>query len=298
MATQTPSVRGIPADDITPQTLHFGNIPIRTFARNGQTWFLARDVCAALGIARHKAATQPLDAKLRCTIRLDTGKSGRKHAIAINASGLSALIQPCPRVQGRRLLRWVDRMAGEQMPPLAATQPATAPSAPQPFRRICTYDDLSFTLRNAEGERIQWFVPPRINSWHEHYGIGEIWFSEVVELARCNPEQAYDAMRFAGPEMSRYWLQGHPDGFFASMARWALAGILANRREPELPFDLPCLGHAPLEGLDSMRAAAAPPCPLPAAVQQAIDQQAWQEAAECQRHYYERRRKDLMARHH
>ena len=47
MATQTPSVRGIPADDTTPQTLHFGDIPIRTFRRNGVTWFMAR-MCAQL----------------------------------------------------------------------------------------------------------------------------------------------------------------------------------------------------------------------------------------------------------
>ena len=32
MATQTPSVRGIPADDITPKTLHFSDTPIRTFS--------------------------------------------------------------------------------------------------------------------------------------------------------------------------------------------------------------------------------------------------------------------------
>nr|WP_312378579.1 hypothetical protein [Delftia acidovorans] len=59
--------------------------------------------------------------------------------------------------------------------------------APQVLRRIRTCDDLSFTRRNAKGERIQWFAPPRVNSGHEHHGIGEIWFSEVMELARHNP---------------------------------------------------------------------------------------------------------------
>lgn len=62
-------------------------------------------------------------------------------------------------------------------------------------------------------------------------------------------------------------------------------------------FELPCLGFAPLEGMDAMLATAAPPRPLPDHVQETIDRQAWQEAAECQRHYYERRRRDLMARH-
>lgn len=40
MALRFPS-RAVPADDITPQTFHFGHTPIRTFPRNGVTWFLA-----------------------------------------------------------------------------------------------------------------------------------------------------------------------------------------------------------------------------------------------------------------
>ncbi|WP_239009408.1 hypothetical protein [Delftia lacustris] len=199
-----------------------------------------------------------------------------------------------------KVLASMDASAKDRKPKYKAKHPPQSlipGPAPKVLRRIRTCDDLSFTRRNAKGERIQWFVPPRVNSGHEHYGIGEIWFSEVVELARHNPRHAYDAMRFAGPEMARYWNHGHPDGFFDRMARWALGAILANAQEPMLPFELPCLGFAPLEGMDAMLATAVPPRPLPDQVQEAIDRQAWQEAAECQRHYYERRRRDLMARH-
>ncbi|MDR3014218.1 Bro-N domain-containing protein [Delftia acidovorans] len=317
MATQTPSVRGIPADGITPQTFHFGHNPIRTFPGNGVTWLLAKDVCTALGISRHKVATGQLDEDQRCTVRL-SGESGRKPrreaVVAISVEGLHALIQASPSPEAKRFRRWVkDRVLAsmDASAKVSKTKRKARPGhdamhppqslipgpAPKVLRRIRTCDDLSFTRRNAKGERIQWFVPPRVNSGHEHYGIGEIWFSEVVELARHNPRHAYDAMRFAGPEMARYWNHGHPDGFFDRMARWALGAILANAQEPMLPFELPCLGFAPLEGMEAMLATAAPPRPLPDHVQEAIDRQAWQEAAECQRHYYERRRRDLMARH-
>lgn len=311
MALQSPSVRGIPADGITPQTFHFGDIPIRTFPGNGVTWLLAKDVCTALGISRHKVATGQLDEDQRCTVRLsgESGRKPRREAVtAISVEGLHALIQASPSPEAKRFRRWVkhkvlasmDASAKDRKPKYKAKHPPQSlipGPAPKVLRRIRTCDDLSFTRRNAKGERIQWFVPPRVNSGHEHYGIGEIWFSEVVELARHNPRHAYDAMRFAGPEMARYWNHGHPDGFFDRMARWALGAILANAQEPALPFELPCLGFAPLEGMDAMLAAAVPPRPLPDHVQEAIDRQAWQEAAECQRHYYERRRRDLMARH-
>ena len=233
---------------------------------------------------------------------------------AISVDGLHALTQASPSPEAKRFRRWVKHKVLASMDASAKvskTKRKTKPGhdakhppqslipgpAPKVLRRIRTCDDLSFTRRNAKGERIQWFVPPRVNSGHEHYGIGEIWFSEVVELARHNPRHAYDAMRFAGPEMARYWNHGHPDGFFDRMARWALGAILANAQEPALPFELPCLGFAPLEGMEAMLATAAAPRPLPEHVQEAIDRQAWQEAAECQRHYYERRRRDLMARH-
>ncbi|WP_310637405.1 BRO-N domain-containing protein [Delftia acidovorans] len=310
MALRSPS-RAVPADDITPQTLHFGDIPIRTFPRNGVTWLFAKDVCTALGISRHKVATGQLDEDQRCTVRLsgESGRKPRREAVtAISVEGLHALIQASPSPEAKRFRRWVkhkvlasmDASAKDRRPKYKAKHPpqSLVPSpAPKVLRRIRTCDDLSFTRRNAKGERIQWFVPPRVNSGHEHYGIGEIWFSEVVELARHNPRHAYDAMRFAGPEMARYWNHGHPDGFFDRMARWALGAILANAQEPALPFELPCLGFAPLEGMEAMLATAAAPRPLPDHVQETIDRQAWQEAAECQRHYYERRRRDLMARH-
>lgn len=268
-------------------------------------------MCTALGISRHKLATGKLAEDQRCTVRLasEPGRKPRREAVAaVSADGLHALIQASPSSEAKRFRRWVkdkvlasmDASAKDRKPKYKAKHPPQSlipGPAPKVLRRIRTCDDLSFTRRNAQGERIQWFVPPRVNSGHEHYGIGEIWFSEVVELARHNPRHAYDAMRFAGPEMARYWNHGHPDGFFDRMARWALGAILANAQEPALPFELPCLGFAPLEGMEAMLATAVPPRPLPDHVQEAIDRQAWQEAAECQRHYYERRRRDLMARH-
>jgi len=310
MALRFPS-RAVPADDIPPQTFHFGDTPIRAFSKNGVTWFLAEDVCTALGISRHKLATGKLDEDQRCTVRLasEPGRKPRREAVtAISVDGLHALTQASPSPEAKRFRRWVkdkvlasmDASAKDRKPKYKAKHPPQSlipGPAPKVLRCIRTCDDLSFTRRNAKGERIQWFVPPRVNSGHEHYGIGEIWFSEVVELARHNPRHAYDAMRFAGPEMARYWNHGHPDGFFDRMARWALGAILANAQEPALPFELPCLGFAPLEGMEAMLATAAAPRPLPDHVQEAIDRQAWQEAAECQRHYYERRRRDLMARH-
>ena len=311
-AHQTAS-NGVITND-TPQTFNFDHLPVRTFNKDGEVWFVAADVCAALEIANPRDAVSRLDDDERSTVvttdsRSKGGATQRREIIAISESGLYALVMTSRKEEAKRFKRWVTH---DVLPAIRTTgkyeakpgrgrravrqQSTQVPLLPAP-RSIRSRDDLSFTKRNAEGRMLNWFMPDRNNNWHEHYGIGEIWFSEIVELARHNPKEAYHAMRFAGPELTRYWNHGHPDGFFDRMARWAMAAILANPTEPQLPFDLPCLGIPPREGMDFHLAAAVPRQPLTPAEQDAIDKQAWQEAAECQRHCYEHRRYDLMARH-
>lgn len=177
---------------------------------------------------------------------------------------------------------------------LAPEQPKHLATLPAP-RKIRSRDDLSFTQRDAEGRLINWHMPHRANNWHEHYGIGEIWFSELIELARHDPREGYHAMKYAGEDMVRYWNNGHVSGFFDRMAQWALTAILNIPDGPRLPFTPPKLGIPPREGMEHYLAAAVPRQPLTPDEQEAIDAQAWQEAAEVQRHWFQLRRQQLLA---
>ncbi|HEN7340364.1 TPA: Bro-N domain-containing protein [Serratia marcescens] len=309
MANQNLPADGVISSDTTPKTFNFENLPVRTINRNGEVWFVAADVCAALEIGNPRQAVTRLDDDERDTFGIIDALGRQQETVVISESGLYALVMTSRKEEAKRFKRWVTH---DVLPAIRTTgkyeakpgrgrravrqQSTQVPLLPAP-RSIRSRDDLSFTKRDAEGRMLNWFMPSRGNNWHEHYGIGEIWFSEIVELARHNPKEAYHAMRFAGPELTRYWNHGHPAGFFDRMARWAMAAILANPTEPQLPFDLPCLGIPPREGMDFHLAAAVPRQPLTPAEQDAIDKQAWQEAAECQRHCYEHRRYDLMARH-
>ncbi len=309
MANQNLPADGVISSDTTPKTFNFENLPVRTINRNGEVWFVAADVCAALEIGNPRQAVTRLDDDERDTFGIIDALGRQQETVVISESGLYALVMTSRKEEAKRFKRWVTH---DVLPAIRTTgkyeakpgrgrravrqHSAQVPLLPAPCS-IRSRDDLSFTKRDAEGRMLNWFMPDRSNNWHEHYGIGEIWFSEIVELARHNPKEAYHTMRFAGPELTRYWNHGHPDGFFDRMARWAMAAILANPTEPQLPFDLPCLGIPPREGMDFHLAAAVPRQPLTPAEQDAIDKQAWQEAAECQRHCYEHRRYDLMARH-
>lgn len=135
-------------------------------------------------------------------------------------------------------------------------QPATATRhrrLPSGKCRIRSRNDLSFTRRDASGRLINWMLPQRAGEWHEHYGIGESWFDEVVQLARHDPEEAYTALRMAGPLLLPYMNFGHAEGFFNRMAQWAIAAMLSGAPEPSLPFKLPALGDEPHPGLQFYR---------------------------------------------
>ncbi|CAM4094612.1 hypothetical protein KESI111651_02365 [Kerstersia similis] len=141
--------------------------------------------------------------------------------------------------------------------------PAKALDMPVANRQIRSRDDLSFTRRDAGGRLINWMVPQRAGEWHAHYGIGENWFDEIVQLARHDPEEAYTALRMAGPLLLPYMNFGHAEGFFNSMAQWAVAGILtAQGQDPALPFKLPSLGDTVHPGMPFYRQSS-PDTPAP-----------------------------------
>lgn len=81
---------------------------------------------------------------------------------------------------------------------------------------------------------------------------------------------------------------------FDRMAQWALTAILNTPDGPRLPFTPPNLGIPPREGMEHYLAAAVPHQPLTPEEQEAVDAQAWQEAAEVQRHWFQLRRQQLL----
>lgn len=109
--------------------------------------------------------------------------------------------------------------------------------------------DLSFTQKDEQGRMLNWFIPSRPGNWHEHYGIGQAWFDEIVELARVNPREAYDALRFAGPALTQYVNWGHAEGFVEAFARYAIAAMVQGK-PLQLPFAPSDLGTPPPHGLD------------------------------------------------
>lgn len=84
----------------------FESTPIRIEDRNGQPWFVAADICAALDIAKHRDAVGRLDDDERGLLIVDT-PGGPQEVAAINESGLYALIMRSRKDAAKRFRKWV-----------------------------------------------------------------------------------------------------------------------------------------------------------------------------------------------
>lgn len=91
------------------QVFNYGeneNAPIRVQVINGETWFVAKDVCNNLGIEHHRDALTRLDNDERGSVLLDT-LGGCQKVTAVNESGLYSLVFQSRKPGAKKFRKWV-----------------------------------------------------------------------------------------------------------------------------------------------------------------------------------------------
>lgn len=110
-------------------TFNFNGHPIRVIVRDGEPWFVATDVCAALGYANtSKAVGDHLDDDERASAmvqRTHNDSLGVPTNI-ISESGLYALVLRSRKPEARKFAKWVT---GEVLPSIRRTGSYTKPAA-------------------------------------------------------------------------------------------------------------------------------------------------------------------------
>jgi prophage antirepressor-like protein len=116
---------------------NFGEHSVRVIMRNGEPWFVASDVCAALDYANPSdAVATHLDDDERMTIANGESHSGKRGGsrlmVIINESGLYALVLRSRKPEARKFAKWVT---SEVLPSIRKTGSYTkrkALPAPEP----------------------------------------------------------------------------------------------------------------------------------------------------------------------
>ena len=94
--------------NIEIQTFNFHNSPLRTLTdKNGEPWFIAKDVCNVLGLNNVGQALARLDDDEKSSITLNDGTPGTPNKAIVSESGLYSLILASRKPEAREFQRWV-----------------------------------------------------------------------------------------------------------------------------------------------------------------------------------------------
>jgi prophage antirepressor-like protein len=156
----------------SPTPFNFGRHAVRVVVRKGAPWFVATDVCCALGYVNpRKAVADHLDADEKGVTTGDT-LGGAQTLTIISESGLYALVLRSRKPEARRFAKWVT---GEVLPAIRKTGSyAPAPAAPL-----------------AEGTRVLMQVGPdgrMVSSEVLAPGTLVCSWERLLQALRCSPD--------------------------------------------------------------------------------------------------------------
>lgn len=109
------------ADTVSTFTFHLSDsasFTVRAMLRDGEPWFVAADVCAALDLGNTTRALERLDADEQALSSIQGISRGNDAVNLINESGLYSLVLGSRKPEAKRFRRWVT---GEVLPAIRKT---------------------------------------------------------------------------------------------------------------------------------------------------------------------------------
>ena len=88
------------------QLFNYGDNAVRTIEKDGEVWFVAKDVCDILEISKYRDAISRLDEDERASVKVDT-LGEKQEMIAINEAGVYTLTMRSNKPEAKKFRRWV-----------------------------------------------------------------------------------------------------------------------------------------------------------------------------------------------
>ena len=122
------------------QIFNFNSNIINLISKDGEAWFIAKEVCEILGISKYRDAVSKLDEdeKSTCPVRLD-GWSQNRNVAVINESGLYALILRSDKPNAKPFRKWVT---SEVLPAIRKTGSYSIQKPVSQFTELSEKDKL------------------------------------------------------------------------------------------------------------------------------------------------------------
>lgn len=202
--------------------------PIRVQLINAEPWFVAADVCQALGISNNRDAVSRLDEDERMDGVGITDTVGRKNYVTIvSESGLYSLIFQSRKPEARKFRKWVT---GEVLPSIRKKGYYGIKKAPGDYMDV---RDVPYRVMNFRGGDVRVIDV-----------VGETWYSlnDIHSCIGARTESTQSVRRLNARQTlaRKLWLYGVPNpGWFVKElgVRLLLCASQKNRENAQLMLD-------------------------------------------------------------
>lgn len=89
------------------KVFNYDGVQVRTILRNGEPWFVAKDVCDVLGISNGRDAVSRLDDDEKDGVGITDAIGREQQVTIINEAGLYSLILTSRKPEARQFKRWI-----------------------------------------------------------------------------------------------------------------------------------------------------------------------------------------------
>lgn len=89
------------------QIFNYNSKQVRTIIKDGEPWFVAKDICDILEISNGRDAVSRLDGDEKDTVALTDGTPGNPNMTIVNESGLYNLILGSRKPEAKQFKRWI-----------------------------------------------------------------------------------------------------------------------------------------------------------------------------------------------
>jgi len=128
----------------------FQSNQVRVVAINGEPWFVAKDLCAVLGISNSRDAVERLDEDEKGVVTTDT-LGGKQELVTVSESGMYSLVLTSRKPQAKVFKRWITH---DVVPTIRQTgKYEIEPIAPTEHQLPATYIEALKALVIAEEEK-------------------------------------------------------------------------------------------------------------------------------------------------
>ncbi|MCD2170369.1 phage antirepressor KilAC domain-containing protein [Microbacterium sp. JC 701] len=235
-----------------PAVFTLDGADVRTVVLDGEPWFVGRDACDVVGIAKYRDALAQLAPDERASATVDT-LGGPQQMTVVNEAGVNALLLISRSPRARLVQRWI---AHDVLPSIRRTGAYVAPQTPEQRLAAAVLE----AQRIIEARDVQVAeLTPRAEAWDELASAdGDFSVADAAKmLARAGVETGPQRLfeQLAGIR----WIFRGGDGKWRAYATYVSEGYLTERpqshehpRTKERVLDAPQV-RVTMRGLERLR---------------------------------------------